>query len=111
MTEKRKDYFAVAPTSTKHRTGAKILKISDFDKVFEYFFVNTATMLDAEKALHVMRPCICRYVAALEREGRIQCLTRKPDSTTGYKAKHYSSDPTKWTKPQPRQLNLWEGNL
>lgn len=89
---------------------AKVDGIKDICKVWEYFRYKDGTTLDAAKATGVLRNSITWYVAQLIEQGDLWVIAIKPDSTTGYKAKYYSSDPNK--KPSITvdsvQLNLFD---
>lgn len=88
--------------------NAKIQQGKDICKVLDFFRYKTATTLDAMLATGVLRNSITWYVAQLEELGVLQAVCVRPDRHTGFKAKYYSADRTKWPqKPQQRELCLF----
>ena len=88
-------------------TTAKIGNPKDISKVLDFFRYKTATTLDCMIATGVLRNSITWYVAQLEQLGLLQVVFVKPDTHTGFKAKYYSADPSKWKKGTPKQLDLF----
>lgn len=65
--------------------------------------------MDAALDLGVLRNSVTWYIDYLEKEGLLQAIYRRPDVHTGFKAKWYSADPTKWhTQPRNIQLDLFD---
>ncbi|MCD8291607.1 MAG: hypothetical protein LUC91_08940 [Prevotella sp.] len=80
----------------------------ELTKVLTYFFTNTETTLSCALDLDILRNSITFYVALLERNGLLQAVEVRPDRRTGHKAKHYSSNPSKWIKPRYVELSLFD---
>lgn len=76
--------------------AAKVHNPKDLCKILDYFRYTTGSTLDAALATGILRNSITWYVAYLENAGLLQPICIKRDRTTGYKAKHYSADPTLW---------------
>lgn len=86
---------------------AKVSVSKDINKVLDYFRYKTGTTLDAMLETGVLRNSITWYVAQLEDLGLLQAVCIKPDTHTGYKAKYYSADPSKWRKRKTMELSLF----
>ena len=76
--------------------AAKVHNPKDLCKILDYFRYTTGSTLDAALATGILRNSITWYVAYLENAGLLQAICIRRDRTTGYKAKHYSADPTLW---------------
>lgn len=76
--------------------AAKVHNGKDLCKILDYFRYKVGTTLDAALATGILRNSITWYVAYLENAGLLQPICIMRDRTTGYKAKHYSADPTLW---------------
>ena len=76
--------------------AAKVHNPKDLCKILDYFRYTTGSTLDAALATGILRNSITWYVAYLENAGLLQPICIMRDRTTGYKAKHYSADPTLW---------------
>lgn len=109
----------VASTTTQNNTtkclsnAAKVADKKDICKVWRYFSLYVGTTLDAAHATGILRNSITYYVADLERMNMLQAIYKRPDRTTGYMAKYYSADKSKWVAiPENKQLSLFgEGEL
>lgn len=100
----RGQVLAIPPTEN----AANLQYIKQIDKVLEYFRYNVGTSLDCATATGVLRNNITWYIAELEELGLLCAICRKPDTTTGFMAKHYSADRTKWKEPPHwQQLSLF----
>lgn len=88
-------------------TGAKVNNPKDITKVLDFFRYTVGTTLDAMLATGILRNSITWYVAQLEDLGLLQAIFVKPDTHTGYKAKYYSADPSKWKVRKARELSLF----
>ena len=102
--------WSVQPTEEVRgiSTTAKVESSKDISKVLDYFRYNVGTSLDCAIATHVLRNSITWYIDMLEKEQLLQAVYKKPDSTTGYKAKYYTADRSLWSKqPTYRQLSLF----
>lgn len=86
---------------------AKVCNPKDINKVLDYFRYKDGTTLDCKIATGILRNSITWYVAQLEQLGLLQAVSVKPDAHTGFKAKYYSADPSKWIKRKPIQLSLF----
>lgn len=87
---------------------AKLARIKDMTKVLDYFRYKVGTTLDAALELSLLRNSVTWYVRDLEAMGVLRAITKRPDSTTGYKAKHYSANPDLWGhNVQPQQLSMF----
>lgn len=111
METKRIEAAAVA-AAPETLSSAKVQNFMDESKdilkILAYFRYTIGTTLDAAQATGVLRNSITYYVDYLEKEGLLQAVSKRPDSTTGYLAKHYSADPAKWKRNVPRQLSLFD---
>ena len=100
------------PESAPQDTGAKVGIIpettKDLLKVLEYFRYTTGTTLDCAKATGVLRNSITWYVAEFEKLRLLQAVCVKPDVTTGFKAKHYSADPSQWARVPASEQSLFQ---
>ena len=94
MTKKSRASLSAHPQNH----NAKLAPSKGITKVFEFFQYTIGTTLDAALATGVLRNSITYYVRDLEDVGLLRVVYIKPDKTTGYKAKHYSSDPANWKK-------------
>lgn len=95
-------------TSLNPFAPAKVQKEKDIFKVWDFFRYKVGTTLDAALSTGILRNSITWYVAYLEKIGELQAVFVKPDIHTGFKAKHYSADPLKWSrKPLKRELDLF----
>ena len=86
---------------------AKLRNQKDIAKVLDFFRYKVGTTLDAMLATGVLRNSITWYVAQLEDLGLIQVVCVLPDPHTGYKAKYYSADPSKWKVRKAKELSLF----
>ena len=90
-------------------TTANVLNPKDLAKVLDYFRYKVGTSLDAMLATGILRNSITWYIAHLEDAGLLQAIYTAPDKHTGFRAKHYSADQTKWPKsPKNKQLELFK---
>ena len=100
------------PESAPRHTGAKVVNLSEITKdsvkVLEYFRYKTGTTLDCAKATGVLRNSITWYVAEFEKLRLLQAVCVKPDVQTGFKAKHYSADPSQWMRVPASELSLFQ---
>lgn len=100
------------PESAPQDTGAKVGNISEITKdslkVLEYFRYTTGTTLDCAKATGVLRNSITWYVAEFEKLRLLQAVCVKPDVQTGFKAKHYSADPSQWARVPASEQSLFQ---
>lgn len=100
------------PESAPQSTGAKVSNLSEITKdslkVLEYFRYTTGTTLDCAKATGVLRNSITWYVAEFESLRLLQAVCVKPDVTTGFKAKHYSADPSQWARVPASEQSLFQ---
>ena len=87
---------------------AKIIRVKDICKVYDYFRYKVGTSLDCAIATGILRNSITWYISDLIDENLLQSIGRFRDSTTGFRANHYSADPSKWTNRGPVQLNLFD---
>ncbi len=88
-------------------SATKVADSKDINKVFEFFRYKDGTTLDCMIATGILRNSITWYVVQLEQLGLLQAVSVKPDAHTGFKAKYYSADPSKWIKRKPIQLSLF----
>lgn len=87
---------------------AKIQQEKDICKVLDYFRYKVGTSLDVALSTGILRNSVTWYIAQLEELGELQAICVCPDRHTGFKAKHYSADRTKWPqKSQKRELDLF----
>lgn len=87
---------------------AKVTKFKDITKVLDYFRYKVGTTLDVALELSLLRNSVTWYVRELEAMGLLRAIYKRPDATTGYKAKHYSANPNLWGRnTQPQQLSLF----
>ncbi len=96
--------IAAAEAATNSMT--KIHIFCDLGKSLEYFRYHVGTSLDCALAMNILRNCVTWYIRVLERMDLLQAVYIGRDKRTGYKAKHYSTDPAKWVKSRRRQLPL-----
>jgi hypothetical protein len=94
------------PKGHTHQHTAKIDKMKDIAKVLLFFSYTLGTTLDCAKSTGILRNCITWYVKDLEHENLLQAVCRRKDSSTGFMAKHYSSDKALW-KPKYHELSLF----
>ena len=103
-------------TISNTNASAKVSKANDLYKVLQYFRYKVGTTLDCAQDTGILRNSITYYVAYLESIDEIQAICKKPDKTTGYLAKHYSSNKALWAQ-EPVQAqepslfddkSLWE---
>lgn len=87
--------------------SAKLENPKDITKILDYFRYKVGTTLDAMLATGVLRNSITWYVAQLEDLGLLQVVCVKPDTHTGFKAKYYSADPSKWNHHKAKELSLF----
>lgn len=89
-------------------TDTNVRNPKDLAKVLDYFRYKIGTSLDAMLATGILRNSITWYIAQLEEAGLLQAIYTAPDKHTGFRAKHYSADQTKWPKsPKNKQLELF----
>lgn len=87
---------------------AKVQREKDICKVLDFFRYKVGTTLDAALSTGILRNSITWYVAQLEELGELQAIFARPDRHTGFRAKHYSADRSKWPhKPLKRELDLF----
>lgn len=100
------------PESAPPNTGAKVGNFSettkDLLKVLEYFRYTVGTTLDCAKATGIPRNSITWYVRDLEKLRLLQAVCVKPNVQTGFKAKHYSADPSQWARVPASELSLFQ---
>ena len=100
------------PESAPPNAGAKVSKYSettkDLLKVLEYFRYTIGTTLDCAKTTGISRNSITWYVRELEKLKLLQTVCVKPDVQTGFKAKHYSSDPSQWARMPASEQSLFQ---
>lgn len=82
---------------------AKIQQEKDICKVLAYFRYKVGTSLDAALSMGVLRNSVTWYIAQLEELGELQAVCVRPDRHTGFRAKHYSADRSKWPQ-KPKKL-------
>lgn len=105
MQEKEKGSHNDRPQSN---TDAKVTNSKDITKVLDYFRYKVGTTLDAALELALLRNSVTWYVRDLEAMGVLRAIYKRPDATTGYKAKYYSANPDLWGRiTQPQQLSLF----
>ena len=92
----------------KFISATKVVNSKDINKVLDYFRYKDGTTLDCMIATGVLRNSITWYVAQLEELGLLQAVCVKPDTHTGFKAKYYSADPSKWNQHKPKELALFK---
>lgn len=104
-----KDEKGTAVATPKHRASAKVSDFCETSKdmlrFFEYFRYKVGTSLDCALDLGILRNSVTWYIDMLEKENLLQAIYRRPDRTTGFLAKWYSADQSKWRK-QSRNLQL-----
>ena len=100
------------PSTIKNNTGAKVQNFSDTHKdmsiVLDYFRCISGTSLDCSLSTGILRNSVTFHIDTLQKLGLIQVVKIAPDKHTGYKAKYYSADSSKWQKPKFVQLSLFE---
>lgn len=89
--------------------NAKVHESKDICKVFLYFRYNVGTSLDCAIATGVLRNSVTYYVDYLEKQRLLGVAYVRKDKNTGYKAKHYTADKSKWAsnKPTLKEGLLW----
>lgn len=99
----------VAEATPLMNDTSKVHNPKDLAKVLEYFRYKVGTSLDAMLATGILRNSITWYIVQLEDAGLLQAIYVDRDKHTGFRAKHYSADPTRWQKSlKNRQLELFE---
>lgn len=91
----KKEEAQLSPRPLKFNE-AKVRHIKQISKVLAYFYYNVGTSLDCARATGILRNSITYYIVELEVLGLLRPVVRRPDTTTGYLAKHYSADPSLW---------------
>lgn len=76
-------------------------------KVFSAFFERPKTMLDVSIETGILRANICRYVAQMENDGKIQIHHKGLDKNTKCRAAYYTTNPTLFNQPDYTQLTLF----
>lgn len=74
-------------------------------KVFNCFFERPKTMLEVSLETGILRANICRYVAKMEDDGRIQIHHKGLDRNTKCRAAFYTTNPELFTAPQTVPVN------
>lgn len=88
--------------------GDKDTKLSTQKQVvYQSFKERPKTMLDVSLETGILRANVCRYVAMLEEERRIQLLYKVEDEHTGAKAGYYTTDKALFRKEDSQQLTLF----
>ena len=100
----KKYQIMVSPKSD----NTKVHDSKDICKVLLYFRYNVGSSLDCAIAPRVLRNSITYYVDEREKMGLLGVAYSGRDRNTGYKAKHYTADKSKWASNKPR---LEEGCL
>ena len=113
MTEKEKGAtLSNTPNTIKNNTSAKVQNIPDVGKdinvILDFFRYVEETRLGASLRTGILRNSVTFHIDALQKLGLIQVVKVAPDKHTGYKAKYYSADSSKWQKPKFVQLSLFE---
>lgn len=75
-------------------------------RVFRCFYEQPRTMLDVSIKTGILRANICRYVAHMECDGRIQIHHKGIDETTKCRAAFYTTNPALFVKPTNEQMIL-----
>ena len=100
------------PSNEKNNTEAKVQNIPDTHKdmtvVLDYFRCISGTSLDCALNTGILRNSVTFHIDTLQKLGLIQVVKIAPDKHTGYKAKYYSADSSKWQKPKFVQLSLFK---
>lgn len=77
------------PTFHPISSRAKVRILYQKNKVFGYFSCHKGTMLDCAKAIGIERANVCRYVAELVNNGKVEKLYQGIDRHTKAKAYYY----------------------
>lgn len=93
MKEKRKAAEAAQLTDVTNVHNPK-----DLARILNYFRYKVGTSLDAMLSTGILRNSITWYIAQLEDAGLLKAIYTAKDKHTGFRAKHYSADTTKWPK-------------
>lgn len=80
-------------------------RLNQLEKTEKAFADRPATMLMIAHKTGIERANICRYVATLQKSGKIALLRKRSCQVTGAKAGYYTTDPNLFPKEQ--QLNLF----
>lgn len=77
-------------------------------RVFRCFHEYPKTMLDVSRETGILRANICRYVAHMENDGRIQIHHKGIDRTTKCRAAYYTTNPELFATPSQPQPTLFD---
>jgi len=81
--------------------------VSQYKTVYQSFMKRPKTMLMVCVETGIMRENICRYVASMKEQEKIQVIRKGYDPHTGYIAEYYSTNGDLFTKSNVQQLNLF----
>lgn len=77
-------------------------------RVYRSFHEYPKTMLDVSLETGILRANICRYVAHMENDGRIQIHHKGIDRTTKCRAAYYTTNPELFIAPSQSQPTLFD---
>ena len=82
--------------------------INQYQIVYHSFLERPKTMLEASIETGILRANICRYIAEMEEKEQIRVIRKGYCPYTRFMAGFYSTDKALFTKPDVRQLNLFD---
>lgn len=80
-------------------------------RVFRSFYERPKTMLDVSLETGILRANICRYVAHMENDGRIQIHHKGLDANTKCRAAYYTTNPELFNQSEYQQATLDFGDF